>query len=81
MLIQLALAPLIPATAARAVMTLPLMVVVAAIYGSTEDHPTAFGKHLLLLNLVGISVLSSISMTGSSANLVAVGLILWGFLG
>lgn len=74
-LIQLVLAPLIPATAARTVMTLPLMVVVAAIYGSTETHPNAFGKHLLLLNLIGISVLSSMSMTGSSANLIAVGLI------
>lgn len=73
-LVQLVLAPLIPATAARAVMTLPLMIVVAAIYGSTEEHPNAFGKNLMLLNLIGISVLSSMSMTGSSANLVAVGL-------
>jgi di/tricarboxylate transporter len=69
------LAPLIPATAARCVMTLPLMLVVAAIYGSTEDSPNAFGKNLMLLNLIGISVLSSMSMTGSSANLIAVGLI------
>lgn len=75
LLLQLALAPLIPATAARCVMTLPLMLVVAAIYGSTEESPNAFGKNLMLLNLVGISVLSSISMTGSSANLIAVGLI------
>ncbi len=74
-IIQLALAPLIPATAARCVMTLPLMIVVANIYGSTEDHPTNFGKNLFLLNLAGISVLSSISMTGSSANLIAVGFI------
>jgi anion transporter len=75
LLLQLVLAPLIPATAARCVMTLPLMLVVAAIYGSTEEHPNAFGKNLMLLNLVGISVLSSTSMTGSSANLIAVGLI------
>ena len=75
LLVQLALAPLIPATAARAVMTLPLMIVVAAIYGSTEEHPNAFGKNLMLLNLIGISILSSVSMTGSSANLIAVGLI------
>jgi len=75
LLVQLALAPLIPATAARAVMTLPLMIDVAAIYGSTEEHPNAFGKNLILLNLIGISVLSSVSMTGSSANLIAVGLI------
>lgn len=75
LLVQLVLAPLIPATAARAVMTLPLMIVVAAIYGSTAEHPNAFGKNLMLLNLIGISVLSSVSMTGSSANLIAVGLI------
>ncbi len=74
-IIQLALAPLIPATAARCVMTLPLMLVVASIYGSSEDHPNNFGKNMLLLNLAGISALSSISMTGSSANLIAVGFI------
>jgi anion transporter len=74
-IIQLALAPLIPATAARCVMTLPLMIVVANIYGSSETHPNNFGRNLFLLNLAGISVLSSISMTGSSANLIAVGFI------
>jgi solute carrier family 13 (sodium-dependent dicarboxylate transporter), member 2/3/5 len=75
LLLQMALAPLIPATAARCVMTMPLMLVVAAIYGSTEDKPNAFGKNLMLLNLIGVSVLSSMTMTGSSANLIAVGLI------
>lgn len=75
LLLQMALAPLIPATAARCVMTLPLILVVAAIYGSTEETPNAFGKNLMLLNLVGISILSSMTMTGSSANLIAVGLI------
>lgn len=75
LLLQLVLAPLIPATAARAVMTLPLMLVVAAIYGSTEEKPNAFGKNLMLINLAGISVLSSMTMTGSSANLIAVGFI------
>lgn len=75
LLLQMALAPLIPATAARCVMTLPLMLVVAAIYGSTEETPNAFGKNLMLLNLLGVSVLSSMTMTGSSANLIAVGLI------
>ena len=74
-IIQLVLAPLIPATAARAVMTLPLMIVVAAIYGATEETNNNFGRNLFLLNLMGISVLSSMTMTGSSANLIAVGLI------
>ena len=74
-IIQMVLAPLIPATAARAVMTLPLMIVVAAIYGASEENNNNFGRNLFLLNLVGISVLSSMTMTGSSANLIAVGLI------
>jgi anion transporter len=74
-ILQLALAPLIPATAARCVMTLPLIIVVGTIYGSTEQTPNNFGKNLLLLNLAGISVLTSVTMTGSSANLVAVGFI------
>jgi sodium-dependent dicarboxylate transporter 2/3/5 len=69
------LAPLIPATAARAVMTLPLMIVVAAIYGATEETNNNFGRNLLLLNLCGISILSSMTMTGSAANLIAVGMI------
>lgn len=73
--LQLALAPLIPATAARAVMTLPVILVIAAIYGSTDESPNAFGKNVMLLNLIGISVLSSMSMTGSSANMIAVGFI------
>ena len=74
-ILQMALAPLIPATAARAAITLPLMMAVAAIYGSTAEHPTNFGRSLLLLNLAGISILSSTVMTGSAANVMAVGFI------
>ncbi|HVX39204.1 MAG TPA: SLC13 family permease [Gemmatimonadaceae bacterium] len=72
-ILQLILAPLIPATAARAAITLPLMIAVAAIYGSTAEHPTNFGRNLFLLNLAGISILSSTVMTGSAANVMAVG--------
>lgn len=75
-LIQLALAPLIPATAARAVMTLPLMLVVAALYHSTAQSPTNFGRNLFIQNLMGINIFSSGFMTGSTANLIAVGFIL-----
>ena len=73
--LQLALAPLIPATAARAAITLPLMIAMAAIYGSTAEHPTNFGRNLFLLNLSSISILSSTVMTGSAANIMAVGFI------
>ncbi|HVZ21290.1 MAG TPA: DASS family sodium-coupled anion symporter [Vicinamibacterales bacterium] len=76
LVVQLLLAPLIPATAARAVMTLPLMLVVAAIYRSTAQSPTNFGRNLFLQNLLGINIFSSGFMTGSTANLMAVGFIL-----
>jgi anion transporter len=75
-ILQLALAPLIPATAARAVMTLPLMLVVAALYHSTAHAPTNFGRNLFIQNLMGINIFSSGFMTGSTANLIAVGFIL-----
>lgn len=76
LVLQLCLAPLIPATAPRAVMTLPLMLVVAAIYGSTSDKSNNFGKNLFLQNLLGINIFSSGFMTGSTANLIAISLIL-----
>jgi di/tricarboxylate transporter len=44
-------------------------------YGSTADHPNNFGRNLFLVNLTGISILSSTVMTGSAANLLAVGLL------
>ncbi len=75
-ILQLCLAPLIPATAPRAVMTLPLMLVVAAIYGSTSDKSNNFGRNLFLQNLLGINIFSSGFMTGSTANLIAISLIL-----
>ena len=75
LILQMFLAPLIPATAARTVMTLPLIIVVAAIYGATEETNNNFGRNIMLLNLCCISGLSSMTMTGSAANLIAVGLI------
>ncbi len=74
--LQLCLAPLIPATAPRAVMTLPLMLVVAAIYGSTSDKVNNFGRNLFLQNLLGVNIFSSGFMTGSTANLIAISLIM-----
>ncbi len=74
-ILQLALAPLIPATAARTVITLPIMLIVASIYGSTSDKPNNFGRNLFLQNLLGINIFSSGFMTGSTANLIAVAFI------
>lgn len=74
-ILQLVLAPLIPATAARTVITLPLMLIVAAIYGATSEKPNSFGKNLLLQNLIGINVASSGFLTGSTANIIAIAFI------
>lgn len=76
LVLQLLLAPLIPATAARTVMTLPIMMVVAAIYGSPPGSPNRFGRNLFLQNLFGINMGSSGFLTGSTANLIAAGFIL-----
>jgi anion transporter len=76
LVLQLCLAPLIPATAPRAVMTLPLMLVVAAIYGSTSGKTNSFGRNLFLQNLLGVNLFSSGFMTGSTANLIAISLIM-----
>ncbi|MDX9720114.1 MAG: SLC13 family permease, partial [Myxococcota bacterium] len=76
LVMQVGLAALIPATAARAVMTLPLMLTVAAIYGSTSDKPNNFGRAMLLQNLHCINTGSAAYVTGSSANLIAVAFIL-----
>ena len=74
-IIQLALAPFIPSTTARCVLTLPLMIVVAAIYGSSAANSNNFGRNLFMLNLCSISILSSTTMTGSPADMMAVGFI------
>ncbi len=73
--LQLLLASMIPATAARAVMTLPIMMVVGAIYGASSQTPNNFGRNFFLQNLFGINIFSSGFMTGSVANLIAVAFI------
>lgn len=75
LIVQFLLAPLIPATAARTVMTLPLMILVAAMFGSTGQNPNNFGRYLMLHNLHGISIFSSAFITGSTCNIIAAGLI------
>lgn len=76
MLLQLILAPLIPSTAARTVMTLPIMMIVAVIYGSGLDKPNNFGRNIVLQNQMGINMFSSAFLTGSTCNLIAVTFIL-----
>ena len=74
--LNLLLAGLIPATAARAAMLLPILIVIASIYGSTGSNPNNFGRTLFLQNMQAIDFGSSAFMTGSNANLIAVAFIL-----
>jgi anion transporter len=74
--LNLMLAAFIPATAARAAILLPIIIVVASIYGASSKHPNNFGRNLFLQNLQGINFGSSAYMTGSNANLIAVAFIL-----
>ncbi len=74
--LNLLLAAFIPATAARAAILLPIMIVVASIYGASNKNPNNFGRNLFLQNLQGINFCSSAYMTGSNANLIAVAFIL-----
>lgn len=74
--LNLFLAAFIPATAARAAILLPIMIVVASIYGASNKNPNNFGRNLFLQNLQGINFGSSAYMTGSNANLIAVAFIL-----
>ncbi|HPF69729.1 MAG TPA: DASS family sodium-coupled anion symporter [Candidatus Krumholzibacteria bacterium] len=74
--LNLLLAAFIPATAARAAILLPVMLVVASIYGASNRSPNNFGRNLFLQNLQAIDFGSSAYMTGSNANLIAVAFIL-----
>jgi len=70
-LLQLFLAPFIPATTARTVMVLPVMMVIASIYGANGEKRNNFGINLFMQNLQGISIFSSGFITGSTCNIVA----------
>ena len=70
------LAAFIPATAARAAMMLPILLVVARIYGASAEKPNNFGRNLFLQNVHAVDFGSSAYMTGSNANIIAVAFIL-----
>jgi len=69
--LQLLLAPFIPATMARTVIVLPVMLVIAQVYGSNGGSNNNFGINLFMQNLQGISIFSSGFITGSTCNIVA----------
>jgi solute carrier family 13 (sodium-dependent dicarboxylate transporter), member 2/3/5 len=74
--LNLVLAAFIPATAARAAMMLPILMVVGAIYGASREKPNNFGRNLFLQSVHGVDFCSSAFMTGSNANIIAVAFIL-----
>jgi len=59
------------ATMARTVMVLPVMLVIAQVYGSSGESNNNFGINLFMQNLQGISIFSSAFITGSTCNIVA----------
>ncbi|NOQ92660.1 MAG: sodium:sulfate symporter [Flavobacteriaceae bacterium] len=75
MVINIILSLFISATTAKAAILLPIMMVVAAVYGASKGNKNNFGRNLILQNLFQINMGAASFMTGSGANLLAVSLI------
>ena len=75
MVINIILSLFISATTAKAAILLPIMMVVAAVYGAAKGHKNNFGRNLILQNLFQINMGASSFLTGSGANLLAASLI------
>ncbi|MCK0131621.1 anion permease [Flavobacteriaceae bacterium F08102] len=75
MVINIVLSLFISATTAKAAILLPIMMVVAAVYGASRGHKNNFGRNLILQNLFQINMGASSFLTGSGANLLAASLI------
>jgi solute carrier family 13 (sodium-dependent dicarboxylate transporter), member 2/3/5 len=74
--LQLVLALFIPSSAARTLIALPIMLMVADMFGSTSQNPNNAGKNIFLINQQAISMSGSGFLTGSAANLIAVAFII-----
>ncbi|KGL64289.1 SLC13 family permease [Polaribacter sp. Hel1_85] len=75
MVINIVLSLFISATTAKAAILLPIMMVVAAVYGASKGDRNNFGRNLILQNLFQINMGASSFLTGSGANLLAASLI------
>ena len=75
MLINIILSLFISATTAKAAILLPIMMVVAAVYGASKGNRNNFGRNLILQNLFQINMGAASFLTGSGANLLAAALI------
>ena len=74
MVINIVLSLFISATTAKAAILLPVMMVVAAIYGASHGKKNNVGRNVILQNLFQNNMGASSFMTGSGANLLAVSL-------
>ncbi len=75
MVINIILSLFISATTAKAAILLPIMMVVAAVYGASSGHKNNMGRNLILQNLFQINMGAASFLTGSGANLLAASLI------
>ncbi|NOR26973.1 MAG: sodium:sulfate symporter [Lutibacter sp.] len=75
MAINIILSLFISATTAKAAILLPIMMVVAAVYGASKGTRNNFGRNLILQNLFQINMGAASFLTGSGANLLAAALI------
>ncbi len=75
MVINIVLSLFISATTAKAAILLPIMMVVAAVYGASQGNRNNFGRNLILQNLFQINMGAASFLTGSGANLLAASLI------
>ena len=72
LIINIILSAFISATTAKAAILLPILMVIAAVYGATGGkNRNNFGRNLILQNLFQINVSASGFITGSGANLLA----------
>lgn len=74
-IINIVLSLFISATTAKTAILLPIMMVIAAVYGASRGNKNNFGRNLILQNLFQINMGAAAFMTGSGANLLAVSLI------
>jgi anion transporter len=75
MVINVVLSLFISATTAKAAILLPIMMVVAAVYGASNGDRNNVGRNIILQNLFQNNMGASSFLTGSGANLLAASLI------
>lgn len=75
LLINLILSMFISATTVKAMILLPVFMVVCAVYGASDGHRNNFGRNLVIQNLFQVNIGANAFYTGSGAHLLAISLI------